>query len=116
MFRHEFYRNRRYRINEKKIVFSAFGTYCDHGKYITEELLKKKETYDLVWVVYNDEVKVPPGVRMVMRWDVEKYIYEMSTAKIWIFNSPVQAYVRKRKGQIYIQTIFFSLIRYLLFR
>ncbi len=101
---YEFYRNRRYRINEKKIVFSAFGTYCDHGKYITEELLKKKETYDLVWVVYNDEVKVPPGVRMVMRWDVEKYIYEMSTAKIWIFNSPVQAYVRKRKGQIYIQT------------
>lgn len=99
-----FYRNRKYPVNRKKILFSAFGTYCDHGKYITEELLKQKEKYDLVWVVSNNEVKVPLGVRTVQSGDVEKYIYEMATAKIWIFNSPVQAFVRKRRSQIYIQT------------
>ncbi|MBD5521754.1 MAG: hypothetical protein HDR03_11165 [Lachnospiraceae bacterium] len=101
---YEFYRNKKYRINKRKIVFSAFGTYCDHGKYITEELLRQKKGYEIVWAVSDSSVNVPQGARTVMRGDVEKYIYEMATAGIWIFNSPVEAFVRKRKGQIYIQT------------
>ena len=101
---YEFYRNRKYSIDRKKIVFSAFGTYCDHGKYITEELLRQNKGYDLVWVVQDNTVKVPQGVRIVPRGDIKRYIYEMATAKIWIFNSPVQAFVRKRRGQVYIQT------------
>ncbi|MCI8774081.1 MAG: hypothetical protein HFI50_09175 [Lachnospiraceae bacterium] len=100
----EFYRNRKYRVNKRKIVFSAFGTYCDHGKYITEELLRQKKKYEIVWAISDSSVKVPQGIRTVMRGDLEKYIYEMATAGIWIFNSPVEAFVRKRKGQIYIQT------------
>lgn len=101
---YDFYRNRRYPVDGRKILFSAFGTYCDHGKYITEELLRQNKKYDLVWVVSDDAVKVPSGVRTVQSRDAGKYIYEMATAKIWIFNSPVQAFVRKRRSQIYIQT------------
>lgn len=101
---YQFYRNRKYSVDRKKIIFSAFGTYCDHGKYITEELLRQKKGYDIVWAVSDDTVKVPSGVRTVRRGDARRYIYEMATAKIWIFNSPVQSFVRKRRSQIYIQT------------
>lgn len=101
---YQFYQNRKYPIDRKKIVFSAFGTYCDHGKYITEELLRQNKGYDPVWVVSGNFAEVPKGVRTVRSGDTERYIYEMATAKIWIFNSPVQAFVRKRKDQIYIQT------------
>ncbi len=100
----EFYRNRKYPVRKKKILFSAFGTYCDHGKYITEELIRQKKEYEIVWAVTDDSVKVPQGVRTVMRGNLESYIHEMATAGIWIFNSPVEAFARKRKGQIYIQT------------
>ena len=39
-----------------------------------------------------------------MRIGSIKWIYEVVTAKVWIDNSRKLRYVRKRKGQFYIQT------------
>ena len=92
------------KIEPKKIIFSSFGTYSDHGKYITEALLKVRKDLDIVWFVKKMTSKVPEGVRKVYCNNWKRYIYEMETAGIWIYNMPVPQYIIKRQGQIYVQT------------
>lgn len=92
-------------IQENKIVFMTFGKYMDHGKYIAEEMLRQGLPVELVWLVYNkEETQVPDGIRAVDFRDRESLCYELATAKMWISNVELPFGVRKRKGQIYIQT------------
>lgn len=93
------------KINEKKIVFWAFNSYCDHGKYITEQLVRLRQDIDIVWIVDNLKIQVPKGVRLIYVGNWKRYIYEMTTAKVWIFNAvAIPKYIIKREQQIYIQT------------
>lgn len=94
----------RKKIVWNKILFYSFGTYSDHGKYITNALLKIMEDLDIVWAVSDMTLKVPQGVRKIYLGNWKRYIYEMETARIWIYNMPVPPYIIKRQGQIYVQT------------
>lgn len=95
---------KKYAVDPGKIVFCGFGTYSDHGKYITEQLLKQSENIDIVWAVTDLSAGVPNGVRLINSADTEKYIYEMETAKVWIVSTMVPEYIIKREGQVYIHT------------
>lgn len=101
-----FYFNRRYKIENTKIVFKSFNGkgYMDHGKYICEEILRRKHNWDLVWLMNDLSVEVPEGVRKVSNKDLNQMIYELSTAKIWINDMLFGDYIRKRKKQVYINT------------
>lgn len=91
-------------IEWNKLLFYSFGTYSDHGKYITKALLGIRKDLDIVWAVNDMTLEVPQGVRKVYLGNWKRYICEMETAKIWIYNMPVPQYMVKRHGQIYIQT------------
>lgn len=91
-------------INNKKILFTAYGTYTDHGKYITEQLLKLRKDLDIVWIVNNLNTKVPKGVRLIHTSNNMKITYEIETAAIWVTNVTFPAYIVKRSGQTYIET------------
>lgn len=91
-------------IKDFKIVICTFGTYSDHGKYIAEALLRIRNDLDIVYLLRNLHVKVAQGVRKVYIGNRKQYIYEMETAKIWIYSTPVPDHIIKRFGQIYIQT------------
>lgn len=91
-------------IQNRKILFRAFGDYADHEKYITEALLKTGQNFDLVWLVSDIHTRVPKGVRKVLYANWKKVIYEYETSRIWISDLPVPEYVKKRPGQVYIQT------------
>lgn len=91
-------------LNPKKMVFEAYGTYTDHGKYITEQLLKLRQDLDIVWVVHNLRTTVPKGVRLILSSNWMLYLYEMETAAIWVTNVTLPTYIVKRKGQKYIET------------
>lgn len=91
-------------IDVKKILFYSFGNYSDHGKYITERILEKRKDLDIIWCVNHLDVQVPEGVRKVYMGNWKQYIYEMETARIWIYNMVIPSYVIKRSEQIYIQT------------
>lgn len=91
-------------IQFNKIVFYAFGHYADHGKYITEALLKMRKDLDIVWLVKDMTIEVPVGVRKICAANWKRHIYEMETAHVWIYNMVVPRYMIKRPGQIYIQT------------
>lgn len=104
-------------IQENKIVFCHhLGSYACNVKYITEEILKQKLPYDLVWVVNKNILKFqkdfPKNVRLVMTHTAEAY-REYATAKIWVDSERRSSYISKglfkRDGQVYIQTFHGSL-------
>ncbi|MCI8945902.1 MAG: hypothetical protein HFI91_02430 [Lachnospiraceae bacterium] len=108
-----FYLCRLFRICKRKIVFCCIeGTtgYSCNPKYIAEELLrtnqenkKNEEAFELVWLVNDMTHKFPAGIRVVHN-TLWKRAYHLTTARVWIDNSRKQLEVRKRKGQLYIQT------------
>lgn len=94
----------RYPIDPKKIFFHAIGIYADHGKYITEQLLKLRNDLDIVWALNSLKTEVPRGVRKISLDNWGKYLYEIETASVWITNTVFPDYLIKRKSQIYIET------------
>ncbi len=97
------------KIDNNKIVVDNFNGngYGDSPKYIVEELLKRNAKYDIVWVLneknYSKKDTLPSSVRSVL-YGSKEWIYEQCTSKIWIDNVRKCYFLRKRKGQIYIQT------------
>lgn len=92
-------------VKKKKIVFTTFegdGGYCCNPRYVAEELLKKEDDLELVWLVNNLKKQFPQGIRKVKNtfW---RRTYHLATAKVWIDNSRKAYGTRKRKGQLYIQ-------------
>lgn len=101
-----FYLCRIFPVNKKKIVFCSIeGTagYTCNPKYIAEEFIRRDEGYELIWLV-NDISKSFPEEIKVIHNTLWNRAYQLSTAHFWIDNSRKQLEVRKRKGQIYIQT------------
>ncbi len=90
-------------IVRNKIVF-MIGKYGGHAKYITETLIKKNCGLDIVWLVDDPGTSRPGGVRLVQISNWKEYVYEMETARVWVFDILVPWFIEKREGQIYIQT------------
>ncbi len=92
-------------IQKNKIVFSNFlgKGYGDNPKYITEEILREKLPWDVVWLSGNAEQEYPQGVRVVPYGSL-KAMYELATAKVWVDNVRNTLRPAKRKGQVYLQT------------
>lgn len=92
-------------IHRRKIVFNAFngGGWCCNPKYIAKEILRRKQPYDLVWLVKDMEEALPERVRKVKRHSV-RACYELSTAHVIVNNVKTQLPFHKRRTQYYIQT------------
>lgn len=93
------------KIDPNKVVFYNTGGYFGHGKYIAEQLLKFREDLDIVWIVddMNLYAHVPKGIRLVYGKNPKKYMPELETAKVWIYDNMVPLHYKKKKEQIYIQ-------------
>lgn len=96
-------------IADNKIVM-LIGVYGDHARQITKALLKMKSDLDIVWVMDNLNEEEPEGVRKIYYKNWKSYIYEMETAKIWVYDDLVPEIIRKRENQIYIQVKHWSSI------
>ena len=77
--------------------------YAGHGKEIANQLLKRKEDLELVWIVKNLNVEVPAGIRLVSQNEQQEYIHELETAKMWVCDTGMPLDIVKRDGQIYVQ-------------
>lgn len=101
-------------IDKNKIVFENFkgSSYGCNPKYITEEIIKRKLPYELVWIVKSvtqeeENGNFPPQVRLVSRGRIDA-LKELASAKLWIDNQRKIYYLRrgleKKPSQYYIQT------------
>ncbi len=107
-----FYLSRFFPIKKNKIVFTTIeGTtgFTCNPKYIALELARDNkngsdpEKWELVWLV-NDMGKDFPREICKVKNTLINRAFHLTTARFWIDNSRKQLEVRKRKGQIYIQT------------
>jgi CDP-glycerol glycerophosphotransferase len=93
-------------VHKNKIVFcSAKGKrYGDNPMYISDELLKRKKNYEIVWLL-RDSVQedIPAGVTR-RPYSFLSEIYELATAKVWVDSNMKSAGFLKRSGQLYLQT------------
>lgn len=109
-----FYLCRVFSVRKRKIVFCCIeGTtgYTCNPKYIAEEFIRRElenpdklsDSFELVWLANDVTGEFPERIRVV-RNTLWNRAYELSTAHFWIDNSRKQLEVRKRRGQVYIQT------------
>lgn len=97
------------KIEKNKIVM-RIGEYGGHAKRITIQLLRLNRDLDIVWLVHEPGMKAPMGIRLVPEKNWKRYIYEMETARMWLFDVNVPEFIIKRKKQIYIQVKHWSSI------
>lgn len=97
-------------IKNRIVVDNYMGKgYACNGKYVTEELLKTPEKYEIIWVAQNPETmkdQFPEGVKLVKYHSKEAY-KAYTTAKVWLNNYHMvpylENYVFKKPEQTYIQ-------------
>jgi CDP-glycerol glycerophosphotransferase len=95
-------------LHRKSVVFCSFsgGSYSDNPKAVSEQLHRMDPSVRQVWL-FNDPSKkkavVPSYACVAKRWGFRS-IYELATAKCWIFNDTLPYWACKGKNQIYIQT------------
>ncbi len=97
------------KIDNKKIIM-LIEPYGEHAIQITRKLLNQNNKLDIVWIVNDLRVEKPAGVRLILQANRKRFIYEMTTAKIWLFDDIVPQFITKREGQIYIQVKHWSSI------
>ncbi len=91
-------------IKPRRVVLCNVWGFGDNAKYVTEELAKRKLKLDIVFVTNNpDTADAPEGV-VVLKSNTIKAIMAQATARVWLDNNRKENYIRKRKGQFYIQT------------
>lgn len=89
-------------IQQNKVVFSSFRgkQYGESPMHISNIL--ESSNLDIVWIL-DEHVDSSSNIRRVCP-NTLKEIYELSTAKVWVDNCRKDMWIRKRKGQYYVQT------------
>ena len=92
---------------QNKVVATNFRgrRYGDNPKFIVEALHAIAPDVDIVWLqdrYFN--YQLPPYVRPVSFYHHISKAYELATAKVWINSHRMEDNIRKRKGQIFIET------------
>ncbi len=87
------------------VLFESWkGQQCaDNPRAIAEELRRRGDDRDHVWVVNDYCAAVPDGDRMVLS-GTEEYFEALARSKYVVSNDDMPAYFRKRAGQVYLQT------------
>lgn len=89
-------------VRKNKVLFSSYAgkKYACNPRVISEALMERGG--EIVWVLPNEASAQFSG-RSVQGGTL-RYLYELATAKVWIDNCRKASWIRKRKGQYYIQT------------
>lgn len=93
-------------INNNRICITTFegkGGFNCNPKYIVKELHSRSNGYEFIWLV-DDITKAFPEYITKKKNTLWYRAFYLSTSKIWIDNYRKPLEVRKRKGQVYINT------------
>ncbi len=106
-----FYLCRIFPINKKRIAICTFegkGGFGCNPKYIVQELHRRNESYEFIWLVNDLSKEFPDYIRKVPNtlWN---RAYWLSTSSIWIDNYRKPFGTKKRPGQFYLNTNHFTI-------
>ncbi|MDE6876008.1 MAG: CDP-glycerol glycerophosphotransferase family protein [Lachnospiraceae bacterium] len=95
-------------VDKKLVVFCSVWGYGDNARYVAEELCARKRSgkdreLKLVFITNRPE-QVPKNLPLGARkTNSPAAVLALSRAKVWVDNNRKEAYIRKRRGQYYIQ-------------
>lgn len=99
----QFYVYRIFPIVKIRVVLTNVWGFGDNIKYVTEELIKRNTSLELIFVCNHPKPEdVPSGVKLV-KANTPKANFYLATARVWVECNRKEAYIKKRKGQYYIQ-------------
>ena len=84
-------------------TFEGRGGFGCNPKYIVNELHRRDENLEIVWLVDDLKKEFPDYIRKVHNTPLSR-AYWMTTSKIWIDNYRTKYGTVKRKGQYYLNT------------
>lgn len=94
------------KIQPGLVVLCNVWGYGDNTKYVTEELKKRlpgNKKLQLVFITnHPEQVPVEPGLR-ALKTNTPAAVFALARAQVWVDNNRKEGYIRKRKGQYYIQ-------------
>ena len=94
-------------LHKKVVLFeSSVGrNYTGNPRAIYEKMVAEQldQQYKCVWILEDTSEEIPGKCIKVKRQRL-KYFYYMSIAKFWVMDSRQPRYLKKKKGNIYIQT------------
>ena len=84
---------------------SFFGkSYSDSPKYVYEYLQKNyPDKYRFIWVIDKKNTVIPYKHTKVKRFSI-RYCYYLARCKYYIFNSRQPVWIKKRDGNVFLQT------------
>ncbi|WP_145794138.1 bifunctional glycosyltransferase/CDP-glycerol:glycerophosphate glycerophosphotransferase [Kitasatospora atroaurantiaca] len=87
------------------VLFDSFkGTqFSDSPRAVYQEVLRRRLGMELLWVVRDDQVELPPGVTPVRLWSADWY-EALGRAKWIIANNHLPDWFERRDGQTVVQT------------
>lgn len=88
------------------VIFESFygKGYSDSPKYIYEYLQKNYPgKYRAIWVINDKNTKIPYEHVKVKRFTL-RYAYYLARCKYYVFNTRQPAWVKKREGNIFLET------------
>jgi CDP-glycerol glycerophosphotransferase len=91
---------------ENMVLFESFfgKNYSDSPKYIYEYLAKNYPgKFEFIWVIDKEGTKIPYKHKKVKRFSI-RYAYYLARSKYYVFNSRQPEWVRKRDGNVFLQT------------
>lgn len=94
-----------FHINPYRVVVCNVWGFGDNAKYVTEELAGRKyKKLDIIFITNHPDAAGETRNIKVYKSNSIKAVYALATARVWVDNNRKESYIRKRKGQYYIQT------------
>jgi CDP-glycerol glycerophosphotransferase len=91
-------------LRDAVLFVSWKGKLCnDNPRGIAEELRRRGDDREHIWVVTDYAADVPPGARAVLS-GTEEYFEALARCRYLVSNDDMQPEFRKRDGQVYLQT------------
>lgn len=97
-----------FKLRDDLIVICNVWGIGDNAKYVMRELVRRKEVekkvYKIVFITNHPKRYGNVDNVLLCKTNSLLAIYYLSVAKVWVDNNRKENYIRKRKGQFYIQT------------
>jgi CDP-glycerol glycerophosphotransferase len=91
-------------LRDAVLFVSWNGKQCtDNPRGISDELRRRGDDREHIWVVQDYAAPVPDGDRAVLS-GTEEYFDALARCRYVISNDDMQSFFRKREGQVYLQT------------
>ena len=101
-----FYLFRLFPLQDKVVASSYRGkNYSDNPRYILEMIHRTNPSLKIYWQKDPKyRYQLPSFIKSFPFYSCFKKTYHLATAKVWIDSNRTEGHIRKRKGQLYIQT------------